>query len=254
MTCAVLFDMDGVISDTASIHTKAWKAVFDQVLSNIDPSAPPFNETEDYLRYVDGKSRPAGIRDFLSSRNLQLPTGEVTDSNVNTICGIGNDKNQIFRKFLETEGVKLFEDALIALNTLKQNNALLGLASSSKNASLVLERTGLTEYFSSILDGEVAEENGIKSKPDPEFYTFAARLLGKLPEECIVIEDAISGVISARDAGAGLIIGIDRKGDGETLRTNGAGIVVSSLNELDFSQSKNIFRDILHFQGGRKVQ
>jgi beta-phosphoglucomutase family hydrolase len=240
MALAVLFDLDGVISDTAVTHAQAWKAVFDQVLSSEDSKFTPFDEEIDYLRYVDGKSRQVGISDFLVSRGIHLPMGDANDSGIDSIQGIGNTKNAVFRALLETAGVKIFPDALRAIEKFRAAGVDLGLASSSKNARLVLEKAGLAGCFKSILDGTTAERDGINSKPDPAFYRRAAELLGRVPAECIVFEDAISGVISAKQAGVGLVVGVCRKGDGVSLQTSGADIIVSSFNELNFQSLRTL--------------
>lgn len=240
MSLAVLFDLDGVISDTASVHAKAWKMVFDLVLANTQHTFVPFDEM-DYLRYVDGKSRLVGITDFLRSRDIELHQGVVDDSGIETIHGIGNTKNTVFCDILELDGVTIFEDALRAIDTLRSNGADIGLASSSKNARVVLDKAGLTRNFKSIFDGKVAENDGVASKPDAAFYRHAATLLGQPPRKCIVLEDAISGVVSAKLAGAGLVIGLCRNGNEDALATNGADLIVSSLDELEFSRSQNCF-------------
>lgn len=233
MPLAVLFDLDGVISDTASVHAKAWKVVFDQVLATAGHAFVPFDESADYLRYVDGKTRLAGITDFLRSRGINLPEGTLDSVGIKTIQGIGNTKNAVFRDLLESDGVTIFEDALRAIDALRNDGVEIGLASSSKNARVVLEKAGLVECFKSIMDGVVAENDGVASKPDPAFYRRAAALLDRNPSQCIVLEDAISGVISAKLAGAGLVIGICRSGDRGELVANGADLIVSSLDELE---------------------
>jgi beta-phosphoglucomutase family hydrolase len=231
---AVLFDLDGVISDTASVHASAWKKVFDRVLTVAGKHDAMFDQINDYLMYVDGKTRLVGITDFLRSRHIEMPEGNYNSEGIDTIYGIGNAKNTIFCDLLESVGVKLFDDAIRAIKILKDARAQIGIASSSKNARLVLKKAGLTEYFQSILDGTAAEHDGIKSKPDPAFYLRAAELLGRSPAECIVVEDAISGVVSAKKAGIGYVVGICRKGGGNALKDNGADISVSSLDELNF--------------------
>ncbi|WP_445780235.1 HAD family hydrolase [Shewanella sp.] len=233
MALAVLFDLDGVISDTAVTHAQAWKAVFDQVLSSDDSKFTPFDEKIDYLRYVDGKSRQAGIADFLASRGIHLPMGDAIDSGIDSIQGIGNTKNAVFRALLETAGVKIFPDALRAIEKFRAGGVELGLASSSKNARLVLEKAGLSAHFKSILDGMVAEAQGVASKPDPAFYRCAANLVGRDPSQCIVFEDAISGVMSAKLAGAGCVVGVSRQGNENSLKEHGADIVLETLDELD---------------------
>lgn len=229
---AVLFDLDGVISDTASVHAKAWKTAFDMALSNLDQRCAPFTEPTDYIEHLDGKTRLAGIASFLSSRGIDLPTGQTCDTGFGTILGIGNSKNDIFRRLIAEHGVNIFGDAVRLIQKLRELNLELGLASSSKNARTVLERGGLIEAFRAIMDGVVAEERNIASKPDPAFYLYAAQLLGRSPEDCVVIEDAISGIVSAKAAGARTVIGAARNNNGSSLRGTGADIVVSSLDDL----------------------
>lgn len=238
-----MFDLDGVISDTALVHSKAWKIVFDDVLILDGRCCTPFAEPEDYLQHLDGKTRQAGIEDFLRARAIDLPLGGADATGIDSIHGIGNTKNAVFRDLLTTNGVTIYADALRLLEMLQTVGADIGLASSSKNARLVLEKAGLTGCFKSILDGVVAEKAGVASKPDPAFYRHAAALLGRSPKQCVVIEDAISGVVSAKQAGTGMVIGIARHGDGQSLRANGADMVVSSLDELDFGRPELFLRD-----------
>lgn len=233
MTLAVLFDLDGVISDTAVTHAQAWKIVFDQALLVNKKGSLPFDKERDYLRYVDGKSRQAGIADFLASRGIIFPLGEFSDDGINSIQGIGNRKNTIFRDLLEKNGVKIFPDALRAIQKLRASGVELGLASSSKNARNILDMVGLSVQFKSILDGVVAEASGVASKPDPDFYRFAADLLGFHPSDCIIFEDAISGVVSAKQAGAGYIVGVARRGNENELKEYGADLVLTTLDELN---------------------
>lgn len=234
---AVLFDLDGVISDTASVHKRAWKVVFDKFLRTQKGCHVPFVAPDDYLRYLDGKARLTGIEDFLRSRSIDLPYGEVDALKIDCVHGIANAKNVIFRELLDISGLVIFGDALRQIEALMASAADIGLASSSKNARLVLDKAGLTGCFKSIMDGIVAEEKGIASKPHPAFYHYAADMLGRSTKQCIVFEDAISGVVSAKQAGVGLVVGISRNGDSRVLRTGGADIVVSSLDELDFGRA-----------------
>jgi HAD superfamily hydrolase (TIGR01509 family) len=240
MTPAILFDLDGVISDTAVTHAQAWKVVFDQVLSKVKKESAAFDEQYDYLRYVDGKSRQAGIADFLTSRGINFPIGDVNDHGIESIQGIGNKKNAVFRALLEASGVKIFPDALRAIKKFRASGVELGLASSSKNARIVLERAGLSAQFKAILDGMVAETNGVASKPDPAFYRCAAALAGFKLSECIVFEDAIAGVISAKQAGAGFVVGVARHGNENKLKGHGADLILATLDELDDHLGKDV--------------
>ena len=231
---AVLFDLDGVISDTASAHAMAWKAIFEEFLGQNYLSSPAIFEPSDYISYLDGKARITGIKSFLESRNITLSTGQPEDEGLDTIHGIGNAKNAFFNDILSRCGVHIFEDAIRLIDSLQELGLKLGLASASKNAKKILGQGGLKDCFQSIMDGIVAEKYDIKSKPHPDFYLYAAKILGYEPQNCIVLEDAISGVISAREAGIKTVIGIARQSDGVELRENGADVIVSSLDELDF--------------------
>jgi HAD superfamily hydrolase (TIGR01509 family) len=232
---SVLLDLDGVISNTALIHAQAWKIVFDNVLDLNEIINVRFDICSDYLNHIDGKSRHIGISDYLKLHSLNFPMGEKNSSDLCTIHGIGNYKNKVFRNFIDSEGTEIFPDAIRLMKELLDLKIKIGLSSSSKNARYILENAGLINYFGSIMDGIVADERCIASKPDPQFYEYAAKLIGSPSSNCIVIEDAISGVQSAKNAGIGLVIGISRQGEPNILRENGADIVVSSLDELCLS-------------------
>jgi HAD superfamily hydrolase (TIGR01509 family) len=194
-----------------------------------------FDLKTDYQRHVDGKMRLSGIESFLHSRALILPLGQDEDQTLDTVTGIGNIKNSLFRSLLEKEGVTIFDDSVRLMGRLQKGNHLIGLASSSKNARPVLEKAGLLDLFVSIMDGMVAHHYGIASKPSPDFYRHAAQLINTLPDHCVVIEDAISGVASAKNAGIRCVIGIDRHDNADALLSNGADIVVKSLDDIDMS-------------------
>lgn len=228
---AVLFDLDGVISDTASVHARAWRIVFDRALAHLGHNTT-FDEKRDYELYVDGKMRQSGIEDFLASRNIKLPLGEAEAAGLDTVNGIGNIKNAIFRDLIANDGVRIFDDAARLIARLRDADVDMGIASSSKNARLVLEKSGLLANFSAIMDGLVAERDGILSKPYPDFYVHAAALLGHAPGRCVVIEDALSGIASAKQAGVMLVIAISRGSGADALRASGADIVVSSLDDV----------------------
>ncbi len=225
-----LFDLDGVISDTASIHARAWKTVFDKVLICNGICNSRFDEYQDYFRFIDGKSRLTGIQDYLNACAIELPLGEDNSVGLDSMKGIGNSKNSVFLELIK-DGVSIFPDAVRFLEKLRKADVKFGLASSSKNARYVLEKAKLLDCFDSIMDGVVAEKLGIASKPSPEFYLHASSLLNCSPNDCIVIEDAISGVSSASHAGVGVVVGVSRVGDGEELLNHGADIVISSLDD-----------------------
>ena len=230
---SVLFDLDGVISDTTTAHIKAWNTVLRKTIEVHNKSHMPFLPAKDYPQYLDGKTRKAGIESFLKSRGIILPLGGTIDEGFNTVLGIRNEKNTLFRKLLKLDGLSIFEDSVRLMERLGILGVYMGLASSSKNARAILDQSGLTYRFKSIMDGMIAEKYNIASKPDPAFYLYAAELLGKSPQECIVLEDAISGVISAQRAGIKTVIGVARQNNANVLRDNGADITVLSLDELD---------------------
>ena len=237
---AFLFDLDGVISNTATMHAKAWKVVFDKVLEENHIGRDVFDECKDYLRYLDGKSRLTGIQDYLDAYEIFLPLGNDKATGFDSVHGIGNTKNVVFRNLVEEKGVPIFSDALRLLEKLKKLGVDIGLASSSKNAKFILEKAKLLSYFKSIMDGVVAEDENIGSKPAADFYRHASLLLNRPASECIVLEDAISGIRSAANAGAGLVVGISRVGSGEHLINYGADIVISSLDELPSSTLSSV--------------
>lgn len=229
---ATLFDLDGVITDTASVHAKAWRIVFDEALKRLGVTDRLFDEQVDYALHVDGKMRSKGIEAFLASRNITLSLGAADRDDLNTVYGIGNTKNALFRDLIAKGGVRIFDDARRLIAKLRDSDFELGIASSSKNARLVLEMSGLLDSFTIVMDGLVAERSGVSSKPSPQFYRHAAGLLGREPAECAVIEDAISGIVSAKQAGIKFVVGIARGVNPSALRANGADTVVGSLDDI----------------------
>ena len=229
---AVLFDLDGVISDTASVHARAWATVFNNALKARNLADRPFDEERDYLLHVDGKTRQAGIEGFLASRDIVLPLGDADAEGLDTVNGIGNVKNAVFRDLVARSGVTIFDDARRLIAKLRAAGFALGLASSSKNARMILETAGMIDNFSMIMDGLVAERDGVRSKPSPDFYRHAAMRFERKPADCVVVEDAISGIVSASQAGVGLIIGVARRDNVAALLASGADLVVVSLDEL----------------------
>ncbi|WP_286132050.1 beta-phosphoglucomutase family hydrolase [Mycobacterium sp. IS-1556] len=234
---AVLFDLDGVLTDTASVHKKAWKAMFDDFLrrraERIGELFTPFDVQSDYLSYVDGKKREDGVRSFLLSRGIELPDGAPDDGpERESVSGLGNRKNEMFQRVLQTDGVEVFEGSRRYLEAVA--NAGLGIAvvSSSANTREVLELTGLAQYVRHRVDGVVLREENIAGKPAPDSFLRAAELLGVEPGQGAVFEDALSGVAAGRAGHFGLVVGVDRVGQAEALRRNGADVVVSDLAEL----------------------
>ncbi|OBB36077.1 beta-phosphoglucomutase family hydrolase [Mycobacterium sp. 852002-51961_SCH5331710] len=234
---AALFDLDGVLTDTASVHKKAWKAMFDDFLrrraERTGEAFTPFDMQTDYLNYVDGKKREDGVRSFLASRSIELPDGGPDDPPTNeTVHGLGNAKNDMFQQILRTDGVKVFEGSRRYLQAAADAGLGIAVVSSSANTREVLELTGLARFVQHRVDGVVLREENIAGKPAPDSFLRAAQLLGIEPEQGAVFEDALSGVEAGRAGRFGVVVGVDRVGQAEALRRSGADIVVSDLAEL----------------------
>lgn len=234
---AWLFDLDGVITDTASVHAAAWKRTFDRYLREVaEREGKPFEPFEinpDYFRYVDGKPRYDGVDSFLRSRGITLEWGDPDDPpGRETVCGLGNSKNAMFNEVLRFRGVQVFGSSVALIRGLRSMGRRVAVVTSSKNCDAVLEAAGIQDLFDARVDGNVSTEKKLAGKPAPETYEEAARMLGVPPERAVVIEDAISGVQAGRAGGFGLVIGVARGDDPEVLRESGADIVVRDLVEL----------------------
>jgi alpha,alpha-trehalase len=234
----VILDLDGVITQTAAMHAEAWKRMFDDFLlarsQRRNESFEPFRIERDYSRYVDGKPRYEGVAAFLESRDIQYPRGDPSDPpDKETICGLGNRKNQLFQQLLDAGGVTVFPDALAQIRVWRQRGIKTAVVSSSKNCQRVLAAAGLADLFDARVDGVVAEQRKLRGKPDPDMFLEAARDLDVDPSRAIVIEDAAAGVRAGSAGGFHCTIGLARDGDQETLRQHGADIIVRTLNELD---------------------
>lgn len=229
---AVLFDLDGVITPTAEVHMRAWEVMFSCFLED-NPGLHAAYTDDDYYAYVDGKPRYEGVQSFLESRGISLPPGEATDPTAaQTVRGLGNRKNVLFREILREEGIDAYPGALRLLDHLEERGIAVAVVSSSKNAPLVLASAGLTDRFPVVVDGKVAAEHQIPGKPRPDMFWYAAEQLGVAPERCIVIEDAVSGVEAGAAGGFAQVIGVDRGAGAEVLREAGADVVVSDPGEL----------------------
>lgn len=242
---AVLFDMDGVVTDTASAHAAAWKQLFDAFLqaraAATGAAFEPFDAGHDYRAHVDGKPRHAGVVSFLSARGIVLPYGEPGDGpERETVCGLAARKNRYFRAWLETHPVKPFPGTLRLLRQLRQAGLGIGLFSASRNAAAVLASAGVSGLFDVVLDGAELARRGLPGKPDPAMLLETASALGVPPGEAAVIEDAAAGVAAAVAGGFGLIVGVDRHGDGERLRAAGATSVVGDLAELRLTPARTL--------------
>lgn len=228
---AALFDLDGVLTPTADVHMRAWDKMFSEFLSSrgIDE---PYTEA-DYFDYVDGKPRYDGVRSFLMSRGIQLPDGDPGDDpSAETICGLGNRKNDAFSAVLESDGVEAYPGSVTLLDHLATLGVRIAVVSSSRNAPAVLTAAGLRDRFDVVVDGNVASERGLLGKPSPETFIFAAEQLNASVERSVVLEDALSGVAAGHAGGFGLVVGVDRGVGAERLRSAGADVVVQELDEL----------------------
>jgi beta-phosphoglucomutase family hydrolase len=229
---AVVFDMDGVVTDTASVHARAWKQLFDEVLKR--HGQPPFDAGRDYRRYVDGKPRSAGVRDFLASRGIALPEGEPDDApGRQTIAGLGNRKNEYFLRELREHGAKAYSTTVDLVRRLGENGIGTAIISASRNMDEVLAAAGLSDLFRVRVDGNEAARLGLPGKPDPAVFLEAASRLRAEPGRTAVVEDAIAGVEAGRRGGFRQVIGVDRTGDADGLKQAGATAVVADLGEVE---------------------
>ena len=234
---ATLFDLDGVLTDTASVHKKAWKSMFDDFLhtqaERTHTQFVPFDVGTDYLKYVDGKKREDGVRSFLTSRGIALPDGDPDDgADTETVFGLGNRKNEAFQHTLHDDGVEVFEGSRRYLEAAADAGFGTAVVSSSANTREVLELTGLDRFVQHRVDGVTMREQNIAGKPAPDSFLRAAQLLDVAPAEAVVFEDALSGVEAGRAGNFGYVVGVDRVGHAEALRRNGADVVVTDLAEL----------------------
>jgi beta-phosphoglucomutase family hydrolase len=234
---AVLFDLDGVITNTASLHATCWKQMFDQYLRKRAKQGgeafSPFDLATDYRLYVDGKPRFAGVRDFLSSRGIQLPEGKHDDpAELETVCGLGNRKNDLVNELIQRVGVEPYEGSVRFIRELRRNGFKIAVVTSSQNCTLVLKAARLHSLFHVRVDGNTIETEQLAGKPAPDTFLLAARLLGVEPARAVVIEDAIAGVEAGSNGNFGLVIGVARRGNADELKHHGAHLVVNDLGEL----------------------
>jgi beta-phosphoglucomutase family hydrolase len=234
---AVLFDLDGVLTSTAKIHSSCWKTMFDDFLHHraAERKEPfqAFDIETDYKPYVDGKLRYEGVRSFLASRNIALAEGTPEDPpTVETVCGLGNRKDELVKAAIDQGEVESYPGSVALVRRLRKQGIRTGVVSSSNNCENVLRAAGILDLFEVRVDGLVASELGLPGKPAPDTFLEAARSLGVSPARAVVVEDALAGVQAARAGGFGLVVGVDREGSGDTLRAEGADMVVTDLGEL----------------------
>lgn len=248
---AVVFDMDGVVTDTASVHSGAWKKLFDAILS--DPRLEPapgksaedidrseFSIATDYRNHVDGRAREDGVRTLLAARQAALPEGSEDDAaGTWTVQGQARLKNDYFQAELEANGVTVFKGTVALARRLKRSGVPIALVTASRNSTSVLEAAGLGDLFDLVIDGTYALENGVPGKPAPDMFLAAVRTLGVDPSEAAVIEDAVSGVQAARAGKFGLVVGINRHGDRHELADAGADLVHNDVSELDLGAQRD---------------
>jgi alpha,alpha-trehalose phosphorylase len=216
---AVLFDLDGVLTSTAALHARCWKAVFDEL-----PLLEPFDVERDYLAHVDGKPRYDGVRDFLASRGIRLSEEQVRD--------IGDRKQALVEKALAGESVEAFPGSVRWVEHLRDEGVRTAVVSSSTNATDVLRSAGLASLFETTVDGRDIVELDLNGKPAPDGFLEAARRLDVDPTRAVVVEDALAGVTAGRAGGFGLVVGVARHAEPDALRSAGADLVVEDLAEM----------------------
>jgi trehalose 6-phosphate phosphatase len=231
---AVIFDMDGVITDSVPVHRRAWKEMFDSFLDETGSDAPRFDEVTDYLTHVDGKPRYDGVRDFLASRGIELPEGTPDDApEAMTVCGVGNRKNEMFLDALAKGGVEAYLSTIDLIDQLHAAGISVALITSSRNAAAVLESADVDQaIFDAMVDGNESARLGIAGKPEPAIFLEAASRLEVEPAASIVVEDAVSGVTAGRAGGFGGVIGVDRGSNRDALEEAAADFVVEDLVEV----------------------
>ena len=239
---AVLFDLDGVLTDTAAVHARAWKTMFDEFLRDWaerhGQPFTPFSIDRDYKTYVDGKPRYDGVRAFLASRHIVLPDGDPGDEpGDDTVCAMGNRKNVLFNDILEREGIAPYPGSLRTLDVLDRLGVRSAIVSSSKNARSVLDASGLAARFEVVVDGSVVAERGLRGKPAPDAYLLGAEQLGVDPARSVVVEDAVSGVAAGVAGAFAVVIGIDRGAGPAALLAHGATFVADDLADLIESET-----------------
>ncbi len=234
---ACLFDLDGVLTQTATVHAAAWKEMFDAFLhdhaATTEKEFVPFDPVRDYGPYVDGMPRADGVRTFLASRGIVLPEGDPDDPPAaETVAGLGNRKNELVLQLIRERGVAVYDGSVRYVEAVRDAGLSRAVVSSSANTVAVLDSAGLTELFEARIDGVVAVERGLPGKPAPDTFLAAADALGVQPEAAAVFEDALAGVEAGAAGAFGFVVGVDRIGQAGALRDRGAHIVVGDLAEL----------------------
>jgi beta-phosphoglucomutase family hydrolase len=234
---ACLFDLDGVLTQTAKVHAAAWKEMFDAFLKaraeREGKEFKPFDKHEDYDKYVDGKPRSDGVRSFFESRGIHLPEGSPEDpEDAETIAGLGNRKNTLVLKLIEEQGVQPYEGSVRYVKAAIEAGLRRAVVSSSTNCEAVLKAAGIEDLFEKVIDGHVTEREGLRGKPAPDTFLAGAKALGVDRSEAVVFEDALAGVEAGRAGKFGYVVGVDRVDQAKELATHGADVVVEDLAEL----------------------
>jgi beta-phosphoglucomutase family hydrolase len=234
---ALLFDLDGVLTKTATVHAAAWKQMFDEFLraqaQESGEQFVPFDQVDDYDRYVDGRPRDDGTRGFLASRGITVPEGNPDDPpTAATVHGLSTRKNQLVQQKIASDGVETYPGSVEFVHVARATGYATAVVSSSANTKDVLAVTGLTNLFDARIDGTVAAERHLPGKPAPDTFLAGAQALAVPPSQAVVFEDALAGVEAGRAGHFGLVVGVDRVGQADALRAHGADVVVSDLSEL----------------------
>ncbi len=238
-----LFDMDGVLTQTALVHAAAWKEAFDAFLkeesARTGTTYAPFDPESDYEKYVDGEPRADGVRNFLAARGITLPEGSDSDPpDARTVSGVGNRKNQLVLEVIKKQGVALFDGAKDLVSTLRERGKKVAVVSASENTIAALSAAGIANMFDAIVDGLVVKNLHLAGKPAPDSYLEGAKMLGVAPTTAVVVEDALSGVEAGRAGHFGLVVGVDHHDEtgqhdyADQLRAHGATVVVTTLRQL----------------------
>jgi beta-phosphoglucomutase family hydrolase len=234
---ALLFDLDGVLTQTAKVHAAAWKQMFDEFLTRraqiAGESLQPFDPVQDYDEYVDGKPRYDGVRSFLAARGIELPEGGPDDPpDAETVHGLGNRKNELVLKLIHDQGVQPYEGSVRYVKAAREAGLPRAVVSSSANAHDVLKAAGILDLFDEVVDGVVAEREHLHGKPAPDTFLRGAKGLGVELAAAAVFEDALAGVQAGRAGGFGFVVGVDRVGQRDALLAHGADVVVDDLADL----------------------
>lgn len=235
---AAIFDTDGVITRTADVHERAWRDVLDEVVVSHGVTTQPF-EHRDYVEHLDGRARYDGVDSYLRSRGIELPWGSPSDPpSEDTVCGVGNAKNDRFRAVIRRDGVVAYETTVELIDRLRTLGVAVAVISASKNCAEVLAAAGVEDRFDERVDGVDAAELGLVGKPDPAVFLEASRRLGVEPRRCAVIEDSLAGVAAGVAGGFPVVVGVDRGAGVDALRVAGATLVVGDLGEIEVGEDR----------------